>query len=286
MKRKEAQSLLILIILLMVACSGGNSGASFSEATRLAIGVQQTQNAYIEQTLFAATQQYLVPPVMDSTVVETQPLESQEIILSTATQQPVQPTDAPVLQDFPSPEISEIDHFAKITNYVRADEAIYYEMDPVRQSWTDKNNYWAHLSGEEAGNFVLSAVISWEAPQDMSELARYGCGFIYGKSDPKHYHVTVVSPDQKVHTFRKRGSEEIEMKGGDVPGGGLGKYTGNAEMILVVENRVMTTYINGMQVVSFNDPYIDFGQMGLAINTGSYSGFTCSFEDVELWILK
>ena len=285
MKRKEFIYLLMFVILLMVACSGVGGDTSQTESTRMALGIQQTQNAFIQETLTAATAQMSIPteqPTFTVDIPATQVVET----ANAEAQQAVQPTPEPVLEATSTIEAEVEGDFSKIDNYVRADEADYFKLDAVTQSWTDKNSFWESLSSEEAGNFVLSTTVSWTAPQDMGEPARYGCGFIYGKSDPKHYHVTLISPDQKVHTFRKRAGEEIEMKGGSVPGGGLGTYTGSAEMVLVVENKVMTTYINDMQVVTFNDPYIDYGKMGLAISTGTYSGYTCSFEDVELWILK
>lgn len=285
MKQKEFLYLLLLAILLMVACSSVGGDTSSSEATRIAVGIQQTQNAFIQETLNAATAQSAAPTVQPPATVDAPATQAVETATAEALQVS-QATAEPILEVSLTVEpVSEGD-FSKVEPYVRADEATYYKLDSVNQSWTDKENYWESLSSQEAGNFVLSTKVYWTAPQDMTEPARYGCGFIYGKSDPKHYHVTYVSPDQKVHTFRKRAGEEIEMKGGSVTGGGLGTTTGGAEMVLVVEDKVMTTYINGIQVVTFNDPYIDFGKMGLAIGTGSFSGFTCSFENVELWILK
>jgi hypothetical protein len=285
MKQKAFLYLLLLVILLMVACSGISGDAGISESTRMAVGVQQTQNAFIQETLNAATAQSAAPSLQPPATVDA--LATQRVETANAEAlQASQSTVEPVLEVSPTIEpVSEGD-FSKIADYVRADEATYTKLDSVNQSWMDKENYWESLSGQEAGNYVLSTTVYWTAPQDMTDPARYGCGFIYGKSDPKHYHVTYIAPDQKVHTFRKRAGEEIEMKGGSVPGGGLGVSTGSAQMVLVVEDKVMTTYINGIQVVMFNDPYIDFGGMGLAIATGSTSGFTCSFEDVELWILK
>jgi len=285
MQRKMVFSFLALIILLMMACSGETNSDSNLEATRMAVGIQQTQNANIQETLLAATVQVEIPTLEPTPGVDILAAQAQETA-NAAAAQPVAPVVETGVEISPTIEIVAEGDFSKIDSYVRSDDPVYFALDSSHQTWTDKDNFWESLWSEEAGDIVLSATVTWTAPQDMSEPARYGCGFIYGKSDPKHYHVTVISPDQKVHTFRKRGSEEIEMKGGSVPGGGLGTYTGNAEMVLVVEDKVMTTYINGIQVVTFNDPYIDYGKLGLAIGTGSYSGFTCSFEDVELWLLK
>jgi hypothetical protein len=285
MKRKAFLYLLLLVILLMVACSGISGDAELSESTRMAVGIQQTQNAFIQETLSAATAQIVTPTMQPPATVDAPATQAVETANAEALQAS-QSTVEPVLEVSATVEPGSDGDFSKIDAYVRAEDATYFKLDPVNQTWMDKDNYWESLSSQEAGDFVLSTKVYWTSPQDMTDPARYGCGFIYGKSDPKHYHVTYISPDQKVHTFRKRAGEEIEMKGGSVPGGGLGVSSGSAEMVMVVEDKVMTTYINGIQVVMFNDPYINFGGMGLAIATGSYSGFTCSFEDVELWILK
>ena len=277
---KQKLGYLVFILIFTLACSSTGASSSGQDSTLMAIGVQQTQNAQIQETIQAATAQQAQPVEQAAPTQEIPPTATIEVV------EAVEPTQEPVAEVQPTEEAVGDNHFSDIANLVRADDADYFTMDSTSTTWTDKNNFWEQLSGQEAGNYVLSAKVSWQSPQDMDEPARYGCGFIYGKSDPTHFHITVVSPDQKVHTFRKRGGEEIEMKGGNVPGAYLGVNSGSATLMVVVENKVMTAYVDGAQVVMFNDPYIDYGKMGLAINDGSYSGFTCSFDDIEIWVLK
>ena len=277
---KQKLVLITVLFIFMLACATTADSTSGQEGTLMAIGVQQTQNAQIEETILAATVQQAQPVEQATSTPEPLPTATTEVV------QPVEPTQEPAEAIQPTEELVEGNHFSDIATYVRAEDADYYTMNATSTTWTEKNSFWEQLSGQESGNYVLSAKVSWQSPQDMAEPAHYGCGFIYGKSDPTHFHVSVLSPDQKVHTYRKRGGEEIEMKGGDVPGAYLGVNSGSATLMIVVENKVMTAYVDGTQVVMFNDPYLNFGKMGLAINNGSYSGFTCSFEDVELWLLK
>ena len=285
MNKKAIFVILFAFIFLIMACSMGGSDSS-QEATKMAIGIQQTQNAFIQMTIAAATaQQNEAPVVMESTATNDFAATQTALAVVQPTAEPLQPTAEPVMQASPTVEEAG-NHFEEISEYVRADDADYYYAADVNMAWNTKDEFWYQILAEEAGNYVLSATVNWTAPEDMGDPARNGCGFIYGMSDPKHFHVTVVSPDQKVHTYRKRSAEEIEMKGGDVPGGGLGVASGEAELMVTVENETMTAYVNGVQIVMFNDPYIDYGQMGLAIDAATYSGFTCSFKDIKVWVLK
>ncbi|MBI9051426.1 MAG: hypothetical protein JEZ00_18520 [Anaerolineaceae bacterium] len=284
MNSKRFVGVLLFAMMIMMACSSG-ADSSQVEATKMAIGIQQTQNAFIRETITAATQKpigAIVEPLEAVDDAATQ--QAVEVENQAAQEAQQESTVEPVIEA--SATVEDAVQFETIADVVRADDADYYTMDDIDQTWNEKYTFWEKLSGQEAGNYVLSATIYWTAPVDMGEPARNGCGFIYGMSDPKHFHVTVISPDQKVHTYRKRSAEEIEMKGGDVPGGGLGVSSGQADLMVVVEDKTMSAYVNGSKVVMFNDPYIDYGQMGLAIDAATYSGFTCSFKDVEVWVLK
>ena len=286
MNKKAIILILFAVIFLLMACSMGGTDTSQTEATKMAIGIQQTQNAFIQMTIAAATaQQNAAPVVVEPTATNDFAATQTALAVAQPTVEPVQPTSESVMEASPTVEEAG-NHFEDISAYVRASDADYYTADDVNMSWNTKDEFWYQTLAEEAGNYVISATVYWTAPADMGDPARNGCGFIYGMSDPKHFHITVVSPDQKVHTYRKRSAEEIEMKGGDVPGGGLGVASGEAELIVTVENKTMTAYVNGTQIVMFNDPYIDYGQMGLAIDAATYSGFTCSFKDIEVWVLK
>jgi hypothetical protein len=287
MNKKHVVVMLFASLILIVACSTGGQDSSQVEATKMAIGIQQTQNAFIQMTLAAATASSGQPVVQPAETLDVAATQAAFAVQEQAeTQQAaVQSATEPTMEFSPTVEAAG-NQFDKIAELVRAEDADYYTVDDVDQAWNDKDEFWYKTVAEEAGDYVLSATVYWTAPADMGEPARNGCGFIYGMSDPKHFHVTVVSPDQKVHTYRKRSAEEIEMKGGDVPGGGLGVSSGEAELMVVVENKTMTAYVNGTQIVMFNDPYIDYGQMGLAVDAATYSGFTCSFKDIEVWVLK
>jgi hypothetical protein len=284
MNNKAIIVILFALMFLILACSTGGADSTQLEATKMMIGIQQTQNAFIQMTLAAATEQQNAAPVMQPTATPDFAATQTALAIPQQAVQPIEEPAAAVIEA--SPTVDEGNHFDQIKQYVRADDADYYTSADVHMVWNEKDEFWYQTLAEEAGNYVLSATVYWTASTDMGDPARNGCGFIYGMSDPKHFHVTVVSPDQKVHTYRKRSAEEIEMKGGDVPGGGLGVASGEAQFLLTVENKTMTAYVNGTQIVMFNDPYIDYGQMGLAIDAATYSGFTCSFKDIEVWVLK
>lgn len=76
------------------------------------------------------------------------------------------------------------------------------------------------------------------------------------------------------------------MQGGHYPGG-LGSLSGEAEMVIVVEDDLYTVFINNMQVVRFKDPYIATGKIGPAIFYGNSVGaMHCQMDQIDFWELQ
>lgn len=134
-------------------------------------------------------------------------------------------------------------------------------------------------AGESASDFVLRAKAGWRG---SSQASASGCGFMYSGLALDDYHITILSTEGIVHTYRSRGGKVIEMKGGEYSKS-LGISAGEAEIMLIVDDKKMSFYVNGEQVVQFSDSYINSGNIGYAINNFSPNGINCQLTEVEMW---
>jgi hypothetical protein len=72
------------------------------------------------------------------------------------------------------------------------------------------------------------------------------------------------------------------MKGGFFQGG-LGS---TADLMLIVEDKMMSFYVNDIEVVRFRDPYMETGKVAAAILSGSPQGFSCKITEIQLWAFE
>ena len=158
-------------------------------------------------------------------------------------------------------------------------EGQYFKLEDFSNSVYKNQAHEWWRANQQASDFVLRAQVSWRGDARASAS---GCGFMYSGLALDDYHITVLSTEGIVHTYRSRSGKVIEMKGGKYSKS-LGVSSGQAEIMLVVDAQKMTFYVNGEQVVSFKDTYLSSGQLGYAISSYSPNGMNCQMTNVELW---
>lgn len=304
MYARTSRAMMLLIFLLStLACavlSSPTPGANL-DATRMALEIIGTQNAILQATVDANA----APAVTDTPQEDTQAtadaaakttadaenalgLTQQAGIALTGTTQPTRQAETPtpkVNQETAQaqPMYERVQKLLADSDLRSADGA-YHPVENFDQTWFDTKNYRGWRTGVSATNFVIRADASWRATSTTAEGAKTGCGFMYGETDPDHFHTSFLGMDGIVHTYRARGAERIEMKGGKYFG--TVNSIGSAELMLVVEDHLMTFFVNGDQVVRFKDPYILSGHISLTVLTGSPSGFQCKMTNIGVWELK
>jgi len=289
-------SILILVSLACGTTSSGNTSASSGDqnATAIALGVEATRNANMKATMESAS----FASTASAMGAAAQPAPTQPPVPATATVAPptiappptqeviVQPTldvgaEATALAQPMYDELQELLEDSAI----RSIEGAYYPVEDFQQVWYDPKTYTTWRSGHSASNFVIRADMQWRANEPSADFAQSGCGFVYGETDMDHYHATILAPDGVVHTYRSRGSEKIEMKGGRYYGA-MGVSSGEAEIMLVMENKTMAFFVNGIETVRFKDPYFQLGNIGMTVLSGSYKGFQCTMTNIGFWELE
>lgn len=287
-----------VLVLFSFACGQTGTVADVDQkATAVALGIQGTKMAQDAATLEAAAAESTVA-AQNSDVSATaeavlESLEATQAAMQAAATvaQPepavVEPptAEAPTLmptisQDaLKEQEMREVLQKMLDKSQIRSIEGEFYSIDDFEQVWYDPKVYQTWRIGHSTGNFVIRATAEWRASDPTKGFDRSGCGFVYGETDEDHLHASILSPDGVVHTFRVRGSENIEMKGGHYYGN-LGGSSGEAEIMLVVENKQMAFFVNGVEAVRFKDPYIENGNIGLTVMTTSLSGFQCKMTNI------
>ena len=310
MKRKLTIAILMFLTLFILACG---AGAAATPTPNL----QATMEAAIAQTKAAQQAAQPAQPVQpeqpSQPLVDMQATVDAQVQATMAAQQAAQPADQPAPEqpaaeqpapEQPAPEQPSGDTAATAqaqpmyefvnTMVDKANlwsaEGIYHDFGSFDKRDSNPSeeysfSYW-FSDNQDYDSYVIRTTINWRAP-NSGDPVDLGCGFIWGYSGDDNWHATHLDIEGTVHTYRQRGSgENIEMQGGHYPGG-LGTLSGEAEMVITVEDDLYTVFINNMQVVRFRDPYIATGKVGPAIFYGEAVGaMQCTMDQIEFWELK
>jgi hypothetical protein len=293
MKKKESikWSMLIVSLFFVLACG---AGAAATPTPNL----EATMGAAIEMT--KAAQQAAAPAQPAQPQVDLQSTVDAQVQLTLAAQQAAQPAPEQPAPEQPAPEqpapeappaevvdssdTGEAAMAALIeelydSRRLSVKEGEYIELDDFNNSvYKNKTHEW-WPAGASASDFVIRADVAWRGDANPSAS---GCGFMYSGLAMDDYHITVVSTESIVHTYRSRGGVVIEMKGGEYSRS-LPVSSGTAEIMIILDDKQMTFYVNGEEVVRFKDSYFNSGKIGYAINSFTPNGINCQFTNVEMW---
>jgi len=245
------------------------------------VDMQATVDAQVQATMAA---QQAVQPVPEQPAPE-QPAPEQP---APAQPEPAQPSGDTAATAQAQPMYEFVNNMVEKSNLWAA-EGTYHDFGSFdKRDYNPSDlysfSYW-FADNQNYDSYVIRATLNWRAPNSGAKTD-LGCGFIWGYSGDDNWHATHMDLEGTVHTYRQRGSENIEMQGGKYPGG-LGSLSGEAEMVITVEDDLYTVFINNMQVVRFKDPYIATGKVGPAIFYGNAaSPMQCSIDQIEFWELK
>jgi len=160
----------------------------------------------------------------------------------------------------------------------------YYQLPGFEQDWADPASYRWWRTGYPLENFVIRSLLEWETAIYDADLARSGCGFVYGEDSGDHVY-TYLALDGTVRTTRVSDGRRRTFQSFHY--GELQLPEGNATVVLVVEDSWITFYINEEFAVRLNLDSQPAGNLAYAISTGTDQGFgtRCSMQNIELWEL-
>lgn len=154
----------------------------------------------------------------------------------------------------------------------------------------DFTGEWAKLSyfhwwplNRKPSNFAIRADVAWDSAMPNSNPAKAGCGFVFHENGADNLHITLLNLDGYVRNYRFEKKVFTDLKGNYA-----GKFkipADSAKIMLVVDYQWITVFVNGKQVVRFEDNHLKDGGLAFAVSSGSNNNFgtRCSFTNVELW---
>ena len=240
------------------------------------VNVQATVDAQVQLTM--AAQQAEQPAA-------EQPAPEQPAPEQPAPEQPApeQPASEPAADSSGTGEAAMTALVEELYNSHRISvkEGEYIKLEDFNNSLykNQTHEWWKAGSGLQTSDFVLRADVAWRGDTNPSAS---GCGFMYSGLAMDDYHISVISTESIVHTYRSRGGVVIEMKGGEYSKS-LPSSSGTAEIMLIVDDKQISFYVNGEEVVRFKDSYLNRGSIGYAINSYTPNGINCQFTNVEIW---
>ena len=300
---KKAQNIKYFVLLaaltFILACG---SGAAATPTPNL----EATMGAAIAMTKVAQQAAQPAQPVQPQ--VDLQATVDAQVQLTMAAQQaaqpaaeqpaPEQPAPEQPAPEQPAPEQPALEQAADSSgsgeaamaaliqelydsHRITIKEGEYIKLDDFNNSvYKDRTHEWWPSSPRvQTSDFVLRADVAWRGDANPSAS---GCGFMYSGLAMDDYHLSVVSTEGIVHTYRSRGGIVIEMKGGEYSKS-LPASSGTAKIMLILDDKQMTFYVNGEEVVRFKDSYFNSGSIGYAINSFTPKGINCQFTNVEIW---
>jgi hypothetical protein len=295
MKRKIRVAILAFLVIFILACG---SGAAVTPTPNLeaTMGAAVAMTKAAQQAAQPAQPQVDLQATVDAQVQLT--MAAQQAAQPAPEQPPAQPEPVQPEPVQPSGDLAATAQAEPMHDFVAglvdkanlwSAEGTYHDFGSFDQRDSDPSDeyyysYW-QTDNQDYDSFVIRTTITWRAPNSGSP-SDLGCGFIWGFAGNDNWHTTHLDLEGTVHTYRQRGSENIEMQGGHYPGG-LGSLSGEAEMVIVVEDDLYTVFINNMQVVRFKDPYIATGKIGPAIFYGNSVGaMHCQMDQIDFWELQ
>lgn len=229
------------------------------------------------------------PTVTPTIVIEQPTLTFTPMPSPTDTVQPTitpSPTIEPTKQ---SAKMEELLQDLKAKGVISTVDGSYHHIPDFKQDWAQIGYYQYWFTEYDSRNFVVQADIEIESASKTANFGDSGCGFVYHTWDGSTHHATLLMMDGKVKTYRSVKNNWTSLKGGSV--GKVKPPFTKAHMVLVVENQKIVVFIDGNEVVNFEDPKLldDLNKkLALTLASGTNKGFgtRCIMKNMDLWRLS
>jgi hypothetical protein len=165
-------------------------------------------------------------------------------------------------------------------------EGDYYRLDDFNESWAQLGYYQWWKTGYSAENFILSADIAWESASDKANWPEAGCGIVFSEDGESDHHLAYLSLDGfgRLAQISKGQWKNLASQ----RYGNLSVPTGDARIMLVVNDQRINFYVNGQRVVNAYDGSLDAGNLALTLLSGTNKDFgtRCQMSNIDLFILE
>ena len=229
-----------------------------------------------------------LPPTETWTPEPTATLTKTPLPTATETAVPTATQTSPPTQT-PTPESHRMDALVEklyADGVIHSTAGVYTSLGDFDQEWAQLNWYQWYPMGVTPENFILRLDAAWESASKTANWADSGCGVVFSEKDEDNHHAVFLNMDGYVRTHKFMNGWWYDQQGGYY--GPFSTPADHAEFVLVVENQVLTVFVNGKQVVQYEDAYIRRGNLGLSLASGSNLDFgtRCEMRDIDYWVIR
>ena len=211
------------------------------------------------------------------------PLEKPLEVVGTMTATAVKKAETPTPIDPREEDMKkEVQKLAGL-KLVSSSKGAYYRVQDFTGEWAKLSYYHWWPLNRKPTNFAIRADVSWESAVPLGNPSKSGCGFVFHENGPGDLHLSFLSMDGYARNYRTEKNVVSDLKGNYA---GKFNYPGDkAQIMLVVDYQWITVFINGKQVVRFQDDRLNGGGLAFAVASGSNNDFgtRCTFQNVDLW---
>jgi hypothetical protein len=174
----------------------------------------------------------------------------------------------------------------KKDGYLAKTRGSYHRLDDFDESWAQMNWYEWFGSGHSPKEFVVRADASWDSASTVANWFNSGCGFIFSEQDRDNHQLVFWGLDGYVYAGRLKEGDFYPL--GFAYYGPVSTPKGDARIMLVVENEMLTAFVNGRKILRVRDPYYTKGDLAMTLLSGTNKDFgtRCQMKNIELWWLE
>jgi hypothetical protein len=165
-------------------------------------------------------------------------------------------------------------------------EGRYHRLDDFDQSWAQIDWYQWWRTGLVMENFVVRVDAEWESASKYANWFSSGCGFVFSEKGTFNHFASFLALDGNVYNSRVRDGFSTLLPGGYF--GRLDVPSGAAELVLVVDQKVVSFFVDGQRVSRYSDSTLSKGDFSLTLNSGTNQdyGTRCKMKNIDVWELE
>jgi hypothetical protein len=161
----------------------------------------------------------------------------------------------------------------------------YYRLDDFSQTWAQINWYQWWGTGHAPDNFVVRSDVEWESGSDTANWWNSGCGYIFRVQDTDNHLRAFLALDGSV-----RFNSVVNGNWGRLGEGYVANLDiprGQGELMLVVQDNMISFFFNGERVYRQSYSALDSGELALTLASGTNKDFgtRCTFTNIDLYEL-
>jgi hypothetical protein len=169
---------------------------------------------------------------------------------------------------------------------ISSTEGDYYPLDDFSESWAQLGYYQWWDTGYSAENFVLSTDVTWESASDKANWPEAGCGIVFSEDSESDHNLVYLSLDGYGRLIQVNEGEWKNLASQFY--GKLSIPDGDAKIMLVVNDKRISFYVNGERVANAYDGSLNEGKIALTLLSGTNKDFgtRCTMSNTDLLIFK